>query len=137
MSMLDKIMFWKKEPKLDLDTSLDMGPDPNYGAPPQQGTEMNLGLDSQNLGMPSTPPGPDMQMPNMHMPAEQPRVVHDPVQSAPQQLQSESHEKNLEIISMKLDNLKVAIENINQRLINIERLAIDSTHQPQPKRPQW
>jgi len=146
MGMIDKLMFWKKEPKLDLDTHLDMGPDPapapNFGMPQEQGYD-------QNLGMPSSGIDSGFQPQNYHQPYnpvsgpsapssgafDQPRVVHDPIQS-PQAMQSDSHEKNLEIISMKLDNIKAAIENMNQRLINIERLAVDSTRQ-QPRRPNW
>jgi hypothetical protein len=51
-------------------------------------------------------------------------------------MQSDSHEKSLEILSMKLDNIKAALENMNQRIINIERMAIDSTRQ-EPRRRQW
>ncbi len=40
------------------------------------------------------------------------------------------HEKNMEIISSKLDAIKSALEAINQRLINIERLANTERQKP-------
>ena len=44
--------------------------------------------------------------------------------------------KDIEIISSKLDALKAGIESINQRLMNIERIAI-AEQQPQERRREW
>jgi len=136
MGVMDKLMFWKREPKLELDPSLDLGPDPAQAPDPLAGmgtdpmSSPNLGLGPSPIAQPSSPPS--FQQP---MPVEQPRIIHDPLQT-PQQIQTDSNDKNLEIISMKLDNLKVAMENVSQRLANIERIAMDSTKE-EPKRPQW
>jgi len=165
MGIVDKLKFWNKEPSLDLDPSLDLSPTPsmdmNTGTPQTD----NLGLpttpthdpmlespmnDSASFGQPS--PQPSFGQPNsqpafgqQNTPAQpfgqqpmgmndQPRII-EPAPS-PQNLQNDSYQKNLEIISMKLDNLKVAIENINQRLTNIERMATDSQNH-QKQRPNW
>jgi len=124
MSFVDKLMFWKKEPVDNFDSGLDLGPDPlaqpsqpsGYGYPQQPDTGM------QDMGMQHNP-----------NPMEQPRILHDPVQSAQQY---GGNDKSLELISIKLDNIKQSIENINQRLINIERIAMDSQHQ-EKRRGQW
>jgi hypothetical protein len=44
--------------------------------------------------------------------------------------------KELEIISSKLDYLRVSLENINQRLANLEKVARDD-NTPQPPRYRW
>ncbi len=151
MGVLDKLMFWKKEPRLDIDPSLDMsqppigqnlGIDTTSGFSPQQ--QRDPFLDNSSSFQPSQP---SFQQPSqqsfqqqgfgMQQHSEQPRIISE---SSPgfsnQNIQHDSYEKSLEIVSMKLDNLKVALENINQRLINIERMAIDSQRQ-EKQRPHW
>jgi len=156
MGVLDKVMFWKKEPKLDIDTNLDFnsasaGPNlgmpssPNLGLPPtgpSMGIDSNPGLTQQQMHDPFLDGGaqPSFQTPQTQ-PAfgapEQPKIISESTQGFPQQnLHQESYDKSLEIVSMKLDNLKVVLENMNQRLMNIERIATDSQRQ-EPKRPNW
>lgn len=133
MGLMDKVKFWKHEPDMNLDPSLDLGPDLT---PMDQGFGPNAGLPPQQYPSSPIPPQPDpVFAPDSMAPPridyERPRVIEQP-----QQLRQDSNDKNLEIISMKLDNIKVAIESLSQRVANIERLARDSQRQP-PRRPQW
>jgi len=136
MSLLDKVMFWKKEPPLDLDTSIDLSPDPTptpgmqpIGGPPLGDPFLDNQQPMSNPSMSGL--GQPMASPPMAQPSmSQPRIIE-----SPQAIQSDSHEKSLEVISIKLDNLKVALESINQRLINIEKLASD--HQQDKTRRVW
>ena len=140
MGFMDKVMFWKKEPKLDIDTNLDMGLSPPVGN--NLGIDTNPGLSSQQMSDPfldhSYQQRPQQfQQQQFGYPQEQPRIISETPVGMPQQsLQRDSYDKNLEIVSMKLDNLRSALENINQRLINIERLAMDSQRQDR-QRPSW
>ncbi len=150
---MDKVMFWKKEPRLDLDTSVDFSAPGSYdsGLGPNtalQDPMLDSGFGSQqpyqqpgmghdpmrDQGFSSPQPYPHQQM----APAQdQYRIISEArPEMGPQSLRNDSYDKNLEIVSMKLDNLKVALENINQRLMNIERIATDSQGQ-QKRRPNW
>lgn len=154
MGIIDKLMFWKKEPKLDFDTGLDMntqvtGPDPGLsqgnaynfqqtGDPYVDGQQGSAPQYQQN---PPFPQSPYQQPDNSFQPHQQGYMggeMHEPkvVERPQQNLQGDSYDKNLEIVSMKLDNLKVALENINQRLINIERMAMEGSRQDR-RRGNW
>lgn len=135
MGVIDKLKFWKHEPHLDLDSGVDLGTEsfsqPNLGL--GQPTQQNPGMVDPMAQYPTHQPGFGSSAPSFANPSfEQPRII----EQQPQNLKQDSYDKNLEIVSMKLDNLKVAIENMNQRLINIERIATDSLKQEQ-KRPRW
>jgi len=117
MSIADKIMFWKKKDSID---------------------DFNLGLDNNNLdqdfGMSGGFGGEgDMarqQMPPVQQPVQQsafqPSFQQQPVQPPVQQpiQQNYGASKDMEIISSKIDALRASIEGINQRLANIERMAM-------------
>ena len=150
MGILNKVMFWKKEPDFDLDSSLDLNPNPMQPDPlggSESSFDSSFGMDSNsgmnqanqqmnnsfnpNNSMPSQSASPMAQM------QEQPRIITPQAQETQSGLRQESTDKNLELISMKLDNLKIAIENINQRLMNIEKIAKDSQSQEVKRRPNW
>ncbi len=153
MSFLDKVMFWKKEPTMDLDTSVDFSAPGSYdpGMGPNtalQDPMLDSGFGSQQ---PYQQPGmghdpmrgggfgsqQSFGQPQMAPAQDQFRIISEGrPDMGPQSLRNDSYEKSLEIVSMKLDNLKVALENINQRLMNIERLAMDSQNQER-RRPGW
>jgi hypothetical protein len=114
MSVLGKLMFWKKKDEFsDLGSEKDLAFGDNFGNGNQ-----NLGLQSSfDQGMPQSP-----------MPQQQPSFTPPSFQSPPQMPRYESppqdmNSKNLEIISSKLDALRASMESINQRLANIEALA--------------
>ena len=142
MGIFSKLKFWGKK-----DECGNLGPLPgekgfDTGMP---GTE-NLGLGQQKLGLPgmeepSFQPKTPQQMP-------QPQSIGQFGQQAPAQMAppgfatqqpatpiapaAPSHNdqmmaKDLEVLSYKLDTLKAALDTINQRLANIERLAMGET----------
>ena len=115
MGLFSKLAFWKKKDELG-----DLGKD--------LGFDKELGLDigagpSPDLGMGIEPA--QMQQPYQRYPSFQQQQAFQP---AFQQTSSNTNDnyiasKNLEVISSKLDALRVSLESINQRLANIEAIA--------------
>jgi len=121
-------LFGKKDDELglkELDKSLNVPTGLNAGQ-----TEGNLGLGQQQYGM----PGSSSAYPN-------PSPFDSSAISAPQ-FQSVQDQnvfaisKELEVISIKLDAIKVAIESLSQRLANIERATYGNQEQSQYAYPQ-
>ena len=125
-------MFWKKDEIPEL-------PAPGLGPLP--------GMPGDTLAMPSTPPiggAPSPAMPGA-LPPQAPAgpeplgpsatfavpklepVVERPMPAGTPAMAS----KDLELVSVKLDQLKTSLDVINQRLANLERLAQESQH------PKW
>lgn len=137
MSVFDKLKFWKKDefrgPELGFG-----GMEPGLGAPPM-GMEGGFDMDQPMYGSPQQKSAQNYpQQQGFQQPEYEPPVVRTfdhtkatfqyptsspPVQDvAPQQY---AVDKNLEVISVKLDALRAAIESVNQRLANVERLVQD------------
>ncbi|MBI5389024.1 hypothetical protein HZB01_01450 [Candidatus Woesearchaeota archaeon] len=154
MGVLNKLKFWKKDDGFDFekeigkdinmkdddlfasgqkdpfaDKSMDIGP--SMGT--EQGRNNFAGFGEQQ---PSSPP-PTMapNFPQGFKPSQLPPNSPYMMQQAPPEPQSygqgfsTSHEqiimtKNLEIISSKLESLRASMESINQRLANLERVAL-------------
>jgi hypothetical protein len=144
MGLLNKLMFWKKEPSLDfnsgIDTSFAPAPSPtglpsaNSGfASPRFGEPT---LDNSTFGAPQADFGMSQPafVPRPNYGMEQPKILSETSPGFSPGIQRDTYDKNLEIVSMKLDNLKAALENINQRLVNIERIAMDSMREDQQRR---
>lgn len=144
MGLFAKLKFWKKEAPLDIDTGLDTSfapaPSPNAGLPtpgsgfgtPRYGDPV---LDNTAFGQQGGFDQPSFsQKPSFGY--DQPKIISETSPGFSQNVQRDTYDKNLEIVSMKLDNIKAALENLNQRLINIERMAMDSMRQ-EPRRPNW
>ncbi len=71
--------------------------------------------------MPGGSPMPGAPVaPNLGPPTEEPKPAASMMQ------QSGSLEKDIMLLSAKLDSLKALLDNINQRLANIERIAQES-----------
>ncbi len=124
MGFMDKLMFWKKDsglPELPTDfnptdTSIPGVNDP-FGQPRYgQNTQSGLGLDRIE---PFQEPRPFMT-PQLQPSFAQPAY---PQQSYPNQ-DTLIIGKNIEILSSKMDALQASLESINQRLMNIERIAM-------------
>lgn len=83
---------------------------------------LGLGLDDSSAGLDSNEAYPEEQMP-MQMPQQMPRMPmrQSPVYSQPPQMQATN--KDFELLSAKLDTLKALLDNINQRLTNLEKIA--------------
>ena len=149
---MDNLMFWKKKDDFgSFDPGLSSSPDfssNNLGMPSQhQGMPNNMGMPDQNLGLPNSDPGFGAPNNNLGSPTPQPnfsnsqqptfndmnsRPLHE---TAPQGFQStpvmpqannkQSSNQDIELLSYKLDTIKAALEMINQRVSNIERLAMN------------
>jgi hypothetical protein len=141
MSFFGKLAFWKRDPPIDLNAGLDTNFDP---APSPYGAPGGFGSPQGDFGSPhfDTPQQDAFGTPQPYgrQGFEQPRIISEtpnPYAQGNPSIQRDTYDKNLEIVSMKLDNLKVALENINQRLMNIERIAMDSQQEPQRRKPNW
>lgn len=103
-----KDFFRKKEPELDLgsnlglDTSSDfgLGKEKNFGN--EQGMDFNQGMQNEQF---------------------QPAVNLSTQQFQPAQSQGPDVQKDLQILSLKLDAIKSELDTINQRIKNIETIA--------------
>jgi len=117
MSIFGKLTFWKKGEEGDtaLPEPAGLGdetgiPPPNYPPAPGPG-EMS---------------GPDTLPPPAAMPEPQiPQPYQAPQPAAVQSQQAYTSSKDIEIISVKLDSLRAAVENLSQRIAAIERMARD------------
>ena len=142
MGMLGKLKFWKKEDDLG-EFGNDLGS--NVGT----GHDMGIGQDNLGLGA-STAPGaagdlglqtqPESSFPapqeenidyteGFRMPTRKfPRTSEQaqPSPSPHMENTSKISEKNFEILSNKLDTIKVSLDNINHRLTLLEALARSS-----------
>lgn len=136
MSVLDKLMFWKKKDEFS-DIGLDIGKD--VGGSGMSLGKADTGFGAQgDLGLGSTPePNFGAQPPRQ---PSTPSFQQPPQQFAQPSFQQQSHNdysvsKDIEVISSKLDALRAGIESINQRLANIERIAYGE--QEQQRRRSW
>ena len=124
MGFFGKLAFWKKRDDLD-DLGKDLGLDKDFGM------DKGMGMDMNSV---SPPPGPDLgmgmdQQPMQKYPSFQSnQSFQAPTYTPPQPFQQSTNDtyianKNLEVISSKLDALKAAIDSMNQRVANIETIA--------------
>lgn len=138
MGFFGKLAFWKHEG--------DSLPDlPGFG-----GNESSTDLTAQPIGaaqndqtglgefkMPEAPTPPFEQEQNPDYPNITPPAGTPPPQQNFQQTAStDVASKNLEIISSKLDYLKASLENINQRLANLEAATRGEEQRPRYG-PRW
>lgn len=146
MSLLDKLMFWKKEPEFDFG---DLGKGGFPSEPPELALpgEDRLGLPKgEVMGSPAHPAfrqepagsgtmGPESMGPERmgaqpqfgmprHEPAPQPQFQQQP------SYHQAAGSKDIELISVKIDQLRTSLDVLNQRLSNIERML-------EPQRPRW
>lgn len=145
MGILDKIMFWKKSDDLSdlglgLESDLSKSPDlglgrdmtglgdvgtgRNMGEPAAQNKMPGFGMDEHTFGAdrPLSSASNAPQTPEIPQPAAMP-----PPAPAPPQRGSYDHDyiisKELEIISTKLDALRVSIDSVSHRLAALEKIA--------------
>ena len=138
MGVLSKLMFWKREEPFPEPKELGAGPD--LGLPGEE--DLGLPKADEMPGMPSgegglglpkpeAPSGrPDFDAPRLEEagaeptpPAYgQPGPGPSPAAPAPPAGRPLSN-KDLEIISLKLDSLKTTLEAINERIARLEKVA--------------
>lgn len=107
MGFFDKLAFWKKG-----------GDDDILGAPPM-GLDQPSGLDLGPMGGQS---GQEPLGDVTGLGTPQPQAFQD-MQQQQQQPQSDLTSQKLEVISGKLDLIKAGLDNLNQRLEKIEKIA--------------
>ncbi len=117
MSFLGKLAFWKKN-----DVGLEKIDKEALGL--KTGVEETAMQPEYKPKQPMQPFTPENQISgnplNQNYPGIQPTQQFTPNQSNQASQRGVFIEKDLEVISAKLDTLKIAIDNINQRLANIE-----------------
>ena len=138
LGILDKVMFWKKkETPLGAEPGLGMEPGlPKGEMPMEPGLpgEDNLGL-RQGTGLPGeTPTMEHSPMPSS--PSPMPTSSLSALEEQQQFTQSSTVAKDMEIISAKLDSIRATLENVNQRIAHLEKIASESEHETVQQR-QW
>lgn len=116
MGFFGKLAFWKKRDDLG-DLGKELGLDKDLGLDIGAGPSPDLGMGME----PSPTQQPYQKYPSFQQTSFQPQ----PAFQQPSYSSSDSYiaSKNLEVISSKLDALRVSLESINQRLANIEAIA--------------
>ena len=118
MGFLDKLMFWKKEDDfgVDFDKSVD-----------NQMKQSDDLFKGDDLGLEQKPTGIDEKSPfdqiqaeaaSGETPVEQPGAFQ-----AQQQMQTPvgTEQRDLELLSSKLDTIKAILNSMDQRLLNLEK----------------
>ncbi len=117
MGFFDKLAFWKKKDDL-ADLGKDFGFDKDLGMDLGQGPSADLGMGLE----PSSPQQSFNKYPSFQ---QQQSFQQQPAFAQPSYTSDSNYiaSKNMEVISSKLDALRVSLESINQRLSNIEAIA--------------
>lgn len=97
MGFLDKVFFWRKEDEIDALANQEISESADF-------------LDDQKLGMEEKSPFPEPDVPPFP-----PTSSHKEQTSMPN--------RDLELISSKLDTLKAMLTSLDQRMSNLERAA--------------
>ena len=144
MVFLDKLRFWKKKDEFEFGTDAGkdkLGLHPETGlAPSFEQTQYPSGFgdfdagmgtqaqaSEQNYGQQQSQQYPQygqkygQQYPAQQT-AQQPRYAYASEQVVQPAGSGTLHEKNMELISLKLDSLRTSIDSVNQRLVNIEQM---------------
>jgi hypothetical protein len=140
MAMLDKLKFWKKKDTLDF-TDPFAGHDTSLGGG-------NLGSDPMGLPQ-STIPGLQQEQPDQEYPSfgmkppshENASASFSSPQSSPTYATESTPmgpdvRKDIELLSAKMDTIKVMLEHLNHRLDNLERMA-ENQDSPIRRRGRW
>jgi hypothetical protein len=126
MGIFGKLAFWKKkeEPIPPLGEAPELGlPKDELGLKPPEGFEEPVAAGIAPPGAPPGMPGP-APMPGRE-PEPSPGISAPPGFRAqpPPPMAPPPVSKDLELISAKLDALKASLDSVNQRLVNLERIA--------------
>lgn len=136
MAFFSKLAFWKKKDD-------DLGGLGDLGELPPFPDDTNLGLPGFGTPKPANyPPEPGYGYGQPVQERPLPRAPITPQQyqeitPAPQYGQyGYQQNKDIEVVSAKLDSIRATLDSINQRLANIERMAYREEEQPRIRR-QW
>jgi hypothetical protein len=129
MGMFDKLKFWKHEDEFDFNSSVNshMGSTPGLGdtGMPQQD---DLGLGEKSPFEPNAPgamSGTDPFDANMPPPSNNFDTPHPSSNTAynKQQPQTSGTNRDIELLSSKLDTIKALLSSLDQRMAHLERAA--------------
>ncbi len=123
MSFIGKLKFWKKEDDFDFDTLADKE------ISPRGSTQSDVGLDQKSLGLDEKPffPEEENSFPSRGNPTLAQSTGPSPYKSS----SSGMANRDLELISSKLDTVKALLNSLDQRMSNLERA---STGEKKPQR---
>ncbi len=114
-------MFWKKEPELT-----GLGPAPG----PELGIQRDVGINSDSFELNQDPfanPGfentPSANFPSAFQQMQQTQQQKFMPAASFSETSQTTLQKDVEILSAKIDALRASIESMNQRIINIENIA--------------
>ena|SRR3989338_3276801 len=113
MGMFDGLKFWKKKDK-------DIGLGAGFGMGNETGIPSDWGTSQQQPFQPSQPSFQPIQ----------------PQMESFQGYKSYNESRDTELVLAKLDSMKAMLDNINQRLLNLERAAYGEQYS-QPSQPQY
>lgn len=139
MAFLDKLKFWKKEDSFaELDKQLGtlnpVDQEPSFDAHQPTGFEQGFGESADESALRSASTGLEtsnesgFQSFGMQHPGEKRASTFEaPIQRqnvyevSSQPVQNQNIQQQLEVVSAKLDTIRIAIESINHRLVALER----------------
>ena len=134
MGILDKIMFWKrKEVPLGAEPGLRM----EAGLPSGEMPRMEPGLPTEKeMGWGEEAPPRETGFPGMRA---SPSMPAGPGSFGEQQqfAQASTLAKDMEIISAKLDAVRATLENVNQRIAHLERIAAGESESEIQRKPKY
>jgi len=119
MGIMDKVLFWKQKDELGIRDDLGL-------AQPH--------MPADDLGLPASDYGQQPQFGQQQQVGQSAQQQMESIESS----KSYTSNKDLEVISAKLDAIKATIESINQRLASLERMAgTEEQEPPAPRKREW
>ncbi len=120
MGIIDKVMFWKHDDDLDFDKIADKEMDGSFDTPDPT-TDLNsqqkdgLGLNEKSMfndtADPLAQPATTLQQP----------MTQTPMAPSVQPTNNGDISQHLALINSKLDTVKVILNNLDQRMANLEK----------------
>lgn len=133
MGIFDKLMFWKQPDEIltpnnaGLDIQMPDLNNHNSGMPNMNNMDQQLGLNGMDSGLPPQEQSQNPMMPQAFGQQQSFQQSNSFQNSQPtqsfQQPASSDMQKDIQILSLKLDAIKSTLDSLNQRVANIERIA--------------
>ena len=128
MGILGKLAFWKHEKAPGPEPSMDLGADLNLGSttgmPSDIGQQPNLGLEmGPQTGLESGFTAPPQPEPFTDAPASQPNAMSQ-MRGQQKNEEVENLAKNVELITAKVDTIRVILDQLSHKINNIEKIAM-------------
>jgi len=118
MGIFNKLKFWKKDDDFDFDdlAQKEIGSD----LPPQDDLGLGAENEQRRLGLDEKSPFPETPTEQPSFETQQPSMERQPRQQQPQLT---TGNRDLELISSKLDTIKALLNSMDQRVANLEKAA--------------